>query len=362
MKIISRVISYLNLLRFYRGVFPPFETLRKSINVFLASRTSFPVTVDILVTDICNLSCDMCYFAGADNRGLDKGKGVLTFEEIDNFLEECAEYRPVIHFGGGEPFSREDMIRILGEVKNKGMKCLVTTNGTLLNSNKVKDLLLTGVDGIIVSLYGDKELHDSITGSKGAFERAQTVIRQIKEMKDNYQKVYVSSIIRPENLKSIETLVSMVYDMGVDGMKIEHLNFISKKDHACLLKQNKSDVISSYVEKKTFSHEDSLNIIKLMRSIDNKYGKFVLFKPALSDRQIRSWYVSGPHKEKTCIFRRHSAVINFNGDVIPCQFLPGLGSGNIKKEKLLDIWRRTFRSRKQILTGYNPICKRCCKG
>ena len=362
MKIISRVNSYLDLLRFYSGVFPPAGTVLKGINAFFTGRASFPVTVDILVTDVCNLFCDMCYSSERYIPGSNKGKDILTLDEISKFLEECSSFRPVIHFGGGEPFSREDMTKIILEVKNKGMKCLVTTNGTLLNRNKVKDLLDTGVDGIIVSLYGDKEIHDSITGFKGAFERVQDAIMNIKENKNKDQKLYVSSIIRPEYLNSIEPLVSRVYAMGVDGMKMEHLNFISRKDYEGFLKEKRLDVISSYVEEKTFRHEDGLNIIGVMKRVKKKYGRFVLFKPGLSDRQVLNWYVTGTHKGQVCFFRRHSAVINYNGEVIPCQFLPGIVMGNIKEDKFSDIWKRTFKDRKQSLSEYYPVCQRCCKG
>ena len=46
-----------------------------------------------------------------------------------------------VNFGGGEPFLREDILEILEHAHERGITTCVSTNGTVLDSDLVDELL-----------------------------------------------------------------------------------------------------------------------------------------------------------------------------------------------------------------------------
>ena len=363
MKKISRMISYFELYSFYRGVFTPKHTLKAFFNILARRSAVFPLTIDILVTDKCNLACEMCSFrVYSDLSGKEKSsdRQELNTGEIERLLKECSRYSPVIHFGGGEPFCREDMTHIIRKVKENGMKCLVTTNGTLLNEEKIKKITDSGIDGVIFSMYGDRKRHDMITHSEGSYSRAIENLGIVRRLRSKGTRVYASSVFLPENLEYLEAFTETALDSGADGVKIEHLNFITRKELDKIRGHAVRKSFSTLVLEAPFSTEFAEKVARTGKYLKNKFGKSLLVKPSLTDLEIMEWYTSEEKAPDECDFTANSAVINSRGDVVPCQFFPGMSYGNIRDEKFTGIWARS-RTPGQRRIPRSVVCNRCCK-
>lgn len=117
------------------------------------------------LTSRCNLRCKHCYQSDYQTPELDFEYILAIMKQYIELLSKLKR-RGHINFTGGEPFLREDFLKILHECKKHAslFNFGVLTNGTLLTEDIVKELGKLGPDFIQVSIEGDEEIHDSIRG------------------------------------------------------------------------------------------------------------------------------------------------------------------------------------------------------
>ena len=67
---------------------------------------------------------------------------------------------------------RKDLLEIISFIKQNDLKCLMTTNGFLMEEQVLKSLK-GWVDVLNISLYGPREIHDKIVGVEGCSMEAR---------------------------------------------------------------------------------------------------------------------------------------------------------------------------------------------
>jgi len=353
-------ISYLRLASFYGGLLPPWRMLKGLAQIAFRGAVYFPVTVDVLVTGRCGLSCRMCSWKGGgepDGRELDT-------EQIKLFIERIKRYRPLVHFGGGEPFLRDDMADIIDAVKRAGLRCLVTTSGFHLDEAVIKRVTASGIDGMIFSLYGWGRAHDRVTGVEGSFRETIASLRSALDKRRGGTRIYASTVPLPENIGALGDLVGNLRRAGVDGVKVEYLNFLTRSEAENWGTPGGFDLRpGTFVAEQAPGPAFAEDLLRERRRVLSAFGGFVMFKPRLNEAQIRKWYTGAPGGGKGCSFLAHSAVVNYNGDILPCQFLRGCVLGNIIEDDLGEVWRsaRYAELRRILGRGEEAVCFRCCK-
>jgi MoaA/NifB/PqqE/SkfB family radical SAM enzyme len=85
---------------------------------------SFPLSVHLLVTTKCNLSCPKCFYRK-------ESEGEISFEVIAQLFEEWQGRVVSVALGGGEPLLHQDIGRIVFEAKKREVFIAITTNGTI---------------------------------------------------------------------------------------------------------------------------------------------------------------------------------------------------------------------------------------
>jgi len=61
-------------------------------------------------------------------------------------LDDLAEFGvPVVLFSGGEPLVRKDLIDLANYAVGRGMRSVISTNGTLITRNMAKELRKVGL-------------------------------------------------------------------------------------------------------------------------------------------------------------------------------------------------------------------------
>jgi len=130
------------------------------------------------VTRACNLRCVHCY-ARADARKADRE---LSHEEGLRLLDDLAGLgAPVVLFSGGEPLMRPDLVDLARHAVDRGMRAVISTNGTLITQAKARELKSVGLSYVGVSLDGMEEVNDRFRGKKGAFKDAMAGIRNCQD-------------------------------------------------------------------------------------------------------------------------------------------------------------------------------------
>lgn len=356
------MLSWIREFWFYRHLFGAGNIKGALKDYFLYffsryDRKTSLLSLNFLITSRCNLKCSICSFGGNLNSG-DNGISIGDFEKFISGLR--VKNKPVLFFSGGEPFAREDIFDILKIAKRYGFKCGVNTNGTLLDKDKIDRLAGLGIELLIFSVYGPQYIHDALTSVKGSYARTLEAVRLACAKKNNKGRVILSCTITREGLDALETIPLVGKSLGVSAVKLEHLNFMSpaelSKDHPHTL------LTDAYRTADGFSDK----LIEKLAALRRKYGSFVMVKPGLSNREIKSWYSEKFYTGRRCFFPWHSVFIRPDGVAVPCQFLLDYELGDIKKQSPEEIFHnnRMLSLRMALRRGSLPGCSRhfrCCK-
>ena len=166
--------------KLYCGTVEPSDALRYSrdsvrlpSHLLQFSKDKKPVVV-WNVTRRRNLKCVHCY-AHAREAAAEKE---LTTAEGKAVLDDLADFGvPVILFSGGEPLARKDLPELAEYAVQKGMRAVISTNGTLITPETARRLKDIGLSYIGISLDGMEAINDRFRGVKGAFRSALDGIR-----------------------------------------------------------------------------------------------------------------------------------------------------------------------------------------
>jgi MoaA/NifB/PqqE/SkfB family radical SAM enzyme len=126
------------------------------------------------MTNRCNLKCRHCYIEAEDRAY----KGELTTAEARVFIDDLAAMKvPVLLFSGGEPLVREDLFELGAYAVAKGIRPVISTNGTLITPEAARKIKETGFQYVGISIDGNEEVHDFFRGRKGCFAETLQGIR-----------------------------------------------------------------------------------------------------------------------------------------------------------------------------------------
>jgi len=117
---------------------------------------SHPLHVDIELCKQCNLKCTMCSYSDPNWQT----GGMMDTKLAKSIIDQCVEngvFSIKLQFRG-ESSLHKDLVEIVGYAKDKGiLEVQLNTNGIPYTSEKVKGLILAGLDRLIVSIDGATE-------------------------------------------------------------------------------------------------------------------------------------------------------------------------------------------------------------
>jgi MoaA/NifB/PqqE/SkfB family radical SAM enzyme len=173
----------------------------------LKVKLSNPLSLCWQVTKKCNYHCPFCLSGDQDSND-------LPLNKIKSIIDILAKANIVrIDFTGGEPFLRPDFCEILTYASNKGIETLVTSNGSIW-SEKIARILLKTNTLLLISLDGDKNIHDKSRGD-GAYDKA---VESIKKYRDAGVPLRINYLIRKDNLDKIDYVYRLVKELGIDRL------------------------------------------------------------------------------------------------------------------------------------------------
>ena len=125
-------------------------------------------------TTRCNLNCLHC---GSDC-SMDSTHPDMPLEDFLSALdtiENPAKYF-IVALTGGEPLLRNDLENCGREIRKRGMRWGMVTNGHQYNQERHVALLSAGMGALTISLDGLQETHDWLRDTPGSFERVDRAI------------------------------------------------------------------------------------------------------------------------------------------------------------------------------------------
>jgi 12,18-didecarboxysiroheme deacetylase len=219
------------------------ESSRLPSHLLQFSRDKRPVVV-WNTTRRCNLRCVHCYaFAeGEDYRGdeLSTGEGKALIDDLARFGV------PVILFSGGEPVLREDLPELIDYAVKKGIRAVISTNGTLITREKARIFSQFSLSYIGVSLDGLSRVNDAFRGVEGAFGRA---IEGIRNAREAGIKVGLRFTINKRNIDEVPKIFDLIEEENIQRVCFYHLVYAGR---------------GSKLMEEDLSHEETRRVVDLI--------------------------------------------------------------------------------------------------
>jgi|SRR5690554_544054 len=333
----------------------------------------YPSSIYLKLTDACNLNCKMCGQANNKKLGLVKNQNFLDFNMFKKFIKSIIKEVEFVNLWGGEPLLHPKIMEFVNYFSENKKYISIATNGTLLRKH-AKALVENGVDEIVVSLDGPKDIHNNIRGTSKSFEYAKLGIEEIVKLKNHMQikpKIFLNCTITEENIDYLQELLILCKDWKVNKLIYQLPIFITEKqgkEYSSICSNLWGITPTSW---RGFSKTYDLDLDKLYDFYDhvkNDYGDFIDFYNIDFDTKDKlKEYFNNPDErlgKSKCIILNSALVIESNGDLVTCPDFPDIRYKNIEDANCQDFFNSKIR--KEFIQGFNdnngyPICKRCCQ-
>ena len=151
------------------------------------ARLQHPYKLNFAITYRCNSRCVTC------NIWKVKPQNELTLDEIKEFAKRTNYFR-WIEITGGEPFMRSDIVEIVDAFRQNSKNLYLVDMPTnslsdeSMVAKRIEGILRLGIPRVIItlSLDGYRELHDTIRGIPGNFDKVMAMARRLRELEKGY--------------------------------------------------------------------------------------------------------------------------------------------------------------------------------
>ncbi len=293
----------------------------------------------------CNLRCKYCFASQGDFKGerllmpLEVGRKALEFISINSGKRKNLE----VDFFGGEPLMNFDVVkelvsygRILEKKYNKNFRFTITTNGVLLDEDKM-DFINENMSNVVLSLDGRKKINDYMRKTVNGQGSYDVIVPKMKKMveKRKDKDYYIRGTFTKYNKDFSEDIMEY-YNLGFKKVSMEPVVASPKEDYA-LMEEDLEEVLREYEK---FSKE--------YIDIKKKDKDFMFFHFMIDLNQ-------GP-----CIIKRtvgcgagsEYMAVTPEGDLYPCHLFVG-------KEEFTGIKNTTIRDE---FKKANVLTKEECSG
>jgi len=286
------------------------------------------------VTRQCNLKCVHCYAHAKD----ETFENELSFEEGKALIDDLAGFGvPVLLFSGGEPLVRKDLPDLAAYAVKKGMRAVISTNGTLITKKMARTLKEIGLSYVGISLDGMETINDRFRGVRGAFDKAMQGIRNSQEAGI---KVGLRFTINKANVQEIPSIFDLLEEMDIPRVCFYHLVYAgrgSKMVEEDLAHEETRAAVDLIMDRTKDLHDRGKP--KEVLTVDNHADGPYLYLRMLKEDPERAKDVLDLLKmNEGNNSGRGIGCISWDGSVHPDQFWRHYSFGNIKDRPFSEIW------------------------
>jgi MoaA/NifB/PqqE/SkfB family radical SAM enzyme len=323
-------------------------------------------------TTQCNLQCRTCI-----RNSWDEPIGSMDMTVYRKLLSDLKDFKTlnsIAFWGYGEPLAHPEIVNMVAEAHEIGLKTEVITNGHLIDNDTAKGFIQAGLDTLVVSVDGTTQMSYEDVRTGGDLSRVEENIRGLNELRAKMSgkklNVGLEFVIMRSNINQLPDLAHKARSMKADFIMLTNL-LPCTEDMKDEILYWISATINDVEERSKWSQE--LMLPRMDLRTEYLTPLLVLLKKL--DRPMPG--IRDIPQEYCCPFvQRGSAAITWSGDVSPCialmhsyrcyilgreKFIKRYSVGNIAREKIGDIWKKKnyqdFRDR--VLTFDFSPCVQC---
>lgn len=348
---------------------PDYTDKIKRIHSWIKEKSQPPFKVIIIPTNRCNLNCFSCPNSLSRAKGIFKKEEEVKDEDWLKLVKEGLEFgvKEWYVLGGGEPLLRKNavvnMIRLIKSY-NKNYICEIITNGTLLTEDVAKELVILGLDKLLVSIDGpNAETHDYLRGAKNAFENISENLKFLKKYKTKFKSekpvVQINTVLTNKNYDQMPAIIKFAAEHCIkeialhpmreyDGMNPGAKQVGLTEEQKKLLNRSMSEADSLAKKLDIFLNKDMID------ETEHKNEKKTEIRGELENNKFLS---------TTCYEPLYSILIDSKGNAnYCCPAGDGKEENNVFKTSLKDVWYSDYFNnvRKQIIQNKpTKTCHNC---
>jgi len=286
------------------------------------------------VTRACNLKCVHCYAHATDATSSDE----LSHAQGRRLIDDLAQFGvPVLLFSGGEPLVRKDLPELAAYAVEKGMRAVISTNGTLIDRATAQVLKNIGLSYVGISLDGLKPVNDRFRGVAGAYDKA---IAAIRNCQDAGIKVGLRFTISKRNVQEIPGIFDLLEEMEIPRVCFYHLVYAGRG--SALLEDDLSHAetraaVDLIIERTRQLHAQGKP--KEVLTVDNHAdGPYLYMRLLKEDPQRAAQVLELLQMNEGNNSGRGIGCVSWDGEVYADQFWRHHSFGNVRETPFSEIW------------------------
>jgi PqqA peptide cyclase len=275
-----------------------------------------PLALLAELTHRCPLRCPYC----SNPLELARASAELDTTSWSRVFTEAAALGVLqVHFSGGEPLVRRDLVELVADAAKAGLYVNLITSGIRLEPDRLARLIDAGLEHVQLSLQdSDLASGDRIAGLVGSQLAKHRVARLVREAG---LPLTVNAVVHRQNLEHLEDLIDLAVALGADRLEVAHVQYYgwALTNRAALLPSREQ-------------LDDATARVEAARA--RLAGRLII------DYVPPDYYAQRP---KACMggWGRRFLNVTPSGNVLPChaaETLPGLRIPTVAEASLTDIW------------------------
>lgn len=297
-----------------------------------ATIAGLPISLSIEPTTSCNLRCPEC---PSGLRSFTRPTGMLQsnfFQRVMDELHPTLSYLTL--YFQGEPYLNPQFLQLVRYAADKGIYTATSTNGHFLKDEIARETIESGLDRLIISIDGTtQETYESyrIGGSlEKVLDGTANVVKWKKQLRAKKPQIIFQFLVVKPNEHQIGEVQRLATKLGVDRVWLKTAQIYDFENGSPLIPEQ------------------------------SKYSRY--------HRKSDGTYEINNALENHCWKMWHSAVITWDGKVVPCCFDKDASHvmGDLTKETFSQIWFGTrykeFRNQLMMSRKDIDICRNCTEG